>query len=110
MWRPSVVVGEIMYLPINDNVQIVIIAVIYFTAGLFALATGASAVNYSNLKIPVLYELGTLISRLIHGKAKMDQFEKNLSDPNKSKRYGFFMLAVGMLFVAGGIYLLFGKL
>ncbi len=95
--------------PNGDGAQSVLIAAIYLIAGLYAFVTGISSIRCTNLRVPIFYELGILISKLVHGKNKTVQFNDELSDPKKALKYGVFMIVIGLIFVSGSLYLLFGK-
>jgi hypothetical protein len=86
-----------------------VIAIIYFIGATYSILIGIFALTKRDIKIPGLYQLGLFLSKLILGKAKTSNFEKEMMDPHKVVRYAIFWILIGLVFLAGGVFLLFAK-
>lgn len=93
----------------NSDDQAIIIVVIYFIGGIYSILTGILALAKMNIKIPGFYQLGVFISNVLFGKVRTSNFEKEMMDPKKVIRYGIFWILMGLIALAGGIFLLFAK-
>ncbi len=91
----------------NSDNQAVIIAVIYFIGGIYSILTGILALAKMNIKIPGFYQLGVFISNLLFGKDRASNFEQEMMDRKKAIRYGIVWILIGIVTLAGGIFLLF---
>jgi hypothetical protein len=89
--------------------QNIIIAAIYFLAGIYALLTGIFALTRLDVKIPGFYQFGVFISKKVHRKDKLTSFENDMMDRKKVIRYGIFWIFIGVIALAGGIFLLFAS-
>ena len=93
----------------NISFENVIIAIIYFLAGIYALLTGIFALANLNIKIPGFYQFGELLAKKLRGKAKTTNFEQDMMDRKKAIRYGIFWIFIGLVALAGGVFLLLVK-
>jgi|PlaIllAssembly_1097288.scaffolds.fasta_scaffold1340353_1 hypothetical protein len=91
----------------NSSSENIIIAVIYFIAGIYALLTGIGALANLNIKIPGFYQFGIFLSNKLRGKEKINNFEIDIMERRKAIRYGIFWIFIGLISIAGGVFLLF---
>jgi hypothetical protein len=85
----------------------ILIAAIYILAGIYALSTSGLALAKLDIKIPGLYQLGILISNKLYGRVKSSNFGEEMSNRKKVVRYAIFWLFIGLVALAGGVFLLF---
>ena len=83
-----------------------IVVIIYFIGGLYLLITGILIIANVDLSLTIVYKIGVFISNLVQGKKKTQNFESDMKNPRKRVRIGVLMCFIGLLFLAGGIYLL----
>jgi len=91
----------------SDTYQVVVMAIISFMTGVYAIWTGILTISKGNIKIPGLYNLGIFISKKIRGETQTAKVEKDLNDPKTAMKYVIFWLLIGLAFLAGSFVLLF---
>ena len=90
----------------NIPYENIIIAIIYLFAGIYSLLTGLLALAKMNIKLPGLYRFGIYLSRKVRGQEKVASFENDMLDRKKVIRYGIFWILIGLIALAGGIFVL----
>jgi hypothetical protein len=93
----------------NNSYENIIIAIIYFLAGIYSLLTGVLALIKRDIKIPGFYRFGAFISEKIRGKDKVTSFENDMKDRKKAIKYGIFWVFIGLIALSGGIFVLGAK-
>ena len=85
----------------------IVIALICFLGGIYALLAGVSTLSHMNIKIPGFYQFAILISNRFYGKDKTSRIEKEIAeDHKKAFRQGVFWILIGLIACANGVFLL----
>jgi len=92
-----------------ENYFTIGVAILYLLGGLYLILTGILALSNREIKIPGLYQLGVLISKIMFGPNRAASFEKDMLDRKKAIRYSVFWILIGLVSVAGAIFLIFAK-
>jgi len=91
----------------SDIYQIILMSIISFMTGIYAIWTGISTFSKGKLNPPDLYKFGAFISKRIRGEAQSSKVEKDINNPEMAVKYGIFWLLIGIAFLAGSFVLLF---
>jgi hypothetical protein len=91
----------------NISYENIIISTIYFLAGSYLLLTGIFALAKKNIKFPGFYRLGSFMSRNVVGEERSTRFENDMMDRQKVIRFAVFWILIGLIALAGGIFVLF---
>lgn len=91
----------------NMSSENIIIAALYLVAGIYALLTGILALAKKDIKVPGFYQFGVFLTKVIYGEDRATSFENDMKDRKKAIRYGVFWIFMGLVALAGGIFVLF---
>ena len=91
----------------NTSYENIIISAIYFLASIYALLTGIFVLAKMDTKFPGFYQFGIFISKIVRGKNTVTSFENDLMDRKKAIRYGVFWILIGLIALAGGVFVFF---
>jgi hypothetical protein len=90
----------------NISYENIIIAIIYLLIGIYSLVTGILALAKRDIRVPGFYQFGAIILRKVRGQDKVARFENDMLDRKKVIRYGIFWIFMGLIALAGGIFVL----
>lgn len=93
----------------SDASLAILITIIYFIIGSYSILTGILALANKSIKIPGFYQLGVFISNFLYGKGRTSNFEEEMADRKKAVRYAIFWIVIGLVALAGGVFLLFTR-
>jgi hypothetical protein len=91
----------------NASYENIIIAGIYFLGGIYALLTGILALANMDIKLPGFYQFGVFMTKILRGEDEVTRFENNMKDRKKAIRYGIILTLIGLIMLAGAIFVLF---
>ena len=91
----------------NITFEKITIATLYLIAGIYSLLTGILALANKDIRLPGFYRLGVFITKIISREDEVTRFEADMKDRKKAIRYGILWTLIGLIALAGGIFVLF---